>query len=251
MRFEGKVVVVTRGTSGIGRESVIQFASEGAKVVFGGRRQNEGDEIVSEVTKSGGTAVFVKTDVTNEAEVKALVETAVEKFGKLDVAFNNAGVEQIGAVQEFQEEEYRKTFDVNVLGVFLSQKYEIPAMLKSGGGVIVNTSSVLGHVGTPGAAIYTASKHAVEGITRSTALEFAQQGIRVNAVAPGPIETAMIDRFAGESGSEGRKGMESYVPVGRLGMAEEVAKAVLYLASDDASFTTGVSLPVDGAILAG
>lgn len=147
-------------------------------------------------------------------------------------------------------DEYRKVFDVNVLGVFLSQKYEIPAMLKSGGGAVINTSSVAGHIGMAGAGVYIAAKHAVEGVTKTTALELADQGIRVNAVAPGAIETDMIDRFAGEKGSEERKQLASMHPMGRVGNAKEVAAAVLYLASDAASFTTGASLPVDGGYLA-
>ncbi len=250
MSFDGKVALVTGGTSGIGRETAIQFAKAGARVVLAGRRTEAGEAVVNEITAAGGQALFVQTDVTKEDQVKSLVEETVRHFGRLDIAFNNAGIEHGGPVTEFTEEDYRKVFDINVLGVFLSQKYEIPAMLKFGGGVIINTSSTLGHIAVPGAAVYNASKHAVEGITKTTALELAEQGIRVNSVAPGAIATDMIDRFAGEDGTEGRQQLASQHPMGRLGEAKEVAAAVLYLASDAASFTTGISLPVDGGYLA-
>lgn len=250
MSFQGKVVLVTGGTSGIGRETAIQFAKEGAKVVVAGRRTEEGEAVVKEIESAGGKARFVQTDVTKEEQVKHLVDETVRQFGRLDIAFNNAGVEQGAPITEFTEADYRKVFDINVLGVFLSQKYEIPAMLKSGGGSIINTSSILGHIAMPGAAIYNASKHAVEGITKTTALEMAGQGIRVNAVAPGAIATDMIDRFAGEEGTDGRQQLASQHPMGRLGQSKEIAAAVLYLASDAASFTTGISLPVDGGYLA-
>ena len=250
MRFQGKVVLVTGGTSGIGRETAIQFANAGAKVVVAGRRSEEGEAVVKEIEAGGGEARFVQTDVTKESQVKHLVEETVRHFGRLDIAFNNAGVEQTAPIIEFAEADYRKVFDINVLGVFLSQKYEIPAMLNSGGGSIINTSSIVGQIGMPGAGIYIASKHAVEGITKTTALELADQGIRVNAVAPGAIATDMVDRFAGEEGSENRQWLASQHPMGRLGQAKEIAAAVLYLASDAASFTTGISLPVDGGYLA-
>ncbi|MCA9098387.1 MAG: glucose 1-dehydrogenase [Planctomycetaceae bacterium] len=250
MSFENKVVLITGGTSGIGRETAIQFARQGAKVAFAGRRQEEGDAVVREIESQGGAGIFVQTDVTQESQVQRLVDETVQKFGRLDIAFNNAGVEQKAPITEVTESDYRKTFDINVLGVLLSQKYEIPAMLKSGGGVIINTSSIVGHIAMPGAAVYIASKHAVEGITKTAALELAGQGIRVNAVAPGAIATDMIDRFAGEEGSENREWLASQHPMGRLGHAQEIAAAVLYLASDAASFVTGISLPVDGGYLA-
>lgn len=250
MSFHGKVVLVTGGTSGIGRETAIQFAKQGAKVVLAGRRIEEGESVVKEIEAGGAEARFVQTDVTQEDQVKHLVEDTVRHFGRLDIAFNNAGVETGAPITEFAEADYRKVFDINVLGVFLCLKYEIPAMLKTGGGSIINTSSILGQIAMPGAAIYNASKHAVEGITKTTALELAGQGIRVNAVAPGAIATDMIDRFAGEEGTDGRQQLASQHPMGRLGKAEEIAAAVLYLASDAASFTTGISLPVDGGYLA-
>ncbi len=250
MIFNGKVALVTGGTSGIGKETALQFAREGAKVVVAGRRFNEGNAVVAEIKSGGGEAIFVQTDVTKEDQVKHLVDETVRHFGRLDIAFNNAGIEQMGAITEVIEEDYRNVFDINVWGVFLSQKYEIPAMLNSGGGSIINTSSIVGHVAMPGASIYIASKHAVEGITKTTALELAGQGIRVNAVAPGAIATEMIDRFAGEEGSDNRQWLASQHPLGRLGHVREIAAAVLYLASDAASFTTGISLPVDGGYLA-
>lgn len=250
MSFNGKVVLVTGGTSGIGRETAIQFAKQGAKVVVAGRRTEEGNAVVNEIESAGGEAIFIQTDVTKEDQVKHLVEETVRHYGRLDIAFNNAGIEQTAPITEFTEADYRKVFDINVLGVFLSQKYEIPAMLKSGGGSIINTSSIVGQIAMPGAGIYIASKHAVEGITKTTALELAGQGVRVNAVAPGAIATDMIDRFAGEEGSDGRQQLASQHPMGRLGRPNEIAAAVLYLASDAASFTTGISLPVDGGYLA-
>lgn len=250
MGFAGKVALVTGATSGIGRETARQFAAAGAKVVAAGRRQAEGASLVDEIKSAGGEALFVQTDVAQEDQVKRLVDEAVAHYGGLDVAFNNAGVEQGAPLTEFDADEYRRVFDINVLGVFLSLKYEIPAMLAAGKGAIVNTSSILGRIGMPGSGIYIASKHAVEGITKAAAMEYAEAGIRVNAVAPGAIETAMIDRFAGPEGDENREQLARLHPMGRLGLDKEIAAAVLYLCSDEASFTTGVSLAVDGGFLA-
>jgi NAD(P)-dependent dehydrogenase (short-subunit alcohol dehydrogenase family) len=249
-RFTNKVVLVTGGTSGIGKAAAIAFAKEGAKVVLSGRREKEGLAVVEEIKKAGGTAHFVQVDVAKEADVKRLVGETVAKFGRLDVAFNNAGVEWMGALTDATEADYRKLFDINVWGVLASMKHEIPAMLKTGGGAIINTSSVAGHIGLPGASVYIATKHAVEGLTKTAALEYAKQGIRVTAVAPAAIETDMVDRFVGGEGSEQRKGLAGMHPVGRMGKSEEIAEAVLYLASDAAKFTTGISLPVDGGWLA-
>lgn len=250
MSFQDKVVLITGGTSGIGESAAVLFAGHGAKVVVAGRREQLGAAVVQRIKSAGGEATFVKTDVTSEEEVKGLVDQTVEKYGRIDVAFNNAGVEAAGMVTDFSVDDYRKVFDINVLGVFLSMKYEIQQMLQQGGGVIVNTSSILGHVAVPGASIYNASKHAVEGMTKTAALEYAQQGIRINAVAPGATATDMIDRFAGKEGAESREALAAQHPMNRLATSEEIAAAVAYLASDGASFTNGVSLPVDGGYLA-
>jgi NAD(P)-dependent dehydrogenase (short-subunit alcohol dehydrogenase family) len=247
--FQDKVVLVTGGTSGIGRATALAFAKAGAKVVIAGRRESEGQGVVSEIKSVGGKALFVRADVAHEAEVKALVEQTVATYGRLDVAFNNAGVEWLGPLTEASEADYRRTFDTNVWSIITSLKYEVPAMLKNGGGSIINTSSIAGHLGFPGASVYVASKHAVEGITKTAALEFAKQGIRVNAVAPAAIETAMVDRFVGAEGDQ-RAGLASMHPIGRMGRVEEIAGAVLFLASDAASFITGESLKIDGGFTA-
>jgi NAD(P)-dependent dehydrogenase (short-subunit alcohol dehydrogenase family) len=247
--FSGKVVLVTGGTSGIGEATAKAFAKAGASVVVSGRREAEGNKVVEAITKAGGKAHFAKADVAVEADVKNLIAATVAKFGKLDVAFNNAGVETMQPIVEATEQEYRKTFDVNVLGVLLSMKYELPELLKSGGGVIINTSSIAGHKGMAGAGVYVASKHAVEGLTKNAALEYATQNIRVFAVAPAVIDTAMFDRFAGGVESDAGKQMAAMHPVGRAGKPDEVAAAVLFLASDASSFMTGHSLPVDGGWL--
>jgi NAD(P)-dependent dehydrogenase (short-subunit alcohol dehydrogenase family) len=247
--YTGKVALVTGGTSGIGKATAIAFAQAGAKVVLSGRREKEGAAVVAEIERLGGTAAFVRADVAVEADVKAMVDFAVATYGRLDVAFNNAGVEWMGPLDQATEAEYRRVFDINVWGVLSSMRHEIPAMLRTGGGAIVNTSSVAGHIGMAQVSIYIASKHAVEGLTKAVALEFAGQNIRVNAVAPAVIATDMVDRFAGAEG-EMREYLKSLHPVGREGRSEEVAAAVLYLCSDTAQFTTGISLPVDGGFLA-
>jgi NAD(P)-dependent dehydrogenase (short-subunit alcohol dehydrogenase family) len=247
--FSGKVALVTGGTSGIGKTTAIEFARAGAKVVLTGRREKEGAQVVAEIKKLGGDAAFVRADVAKNADVKAMVDFTVDKFGRLDVAFNNAGVEWMGPLDQATEAEYRRVFDINVWGVLNSMRHEIPAMLKTGGGAIVNTSSVAGHVGMGQVSIYIASKHAVEGLTKALALEFAKQNIRISAVAPGAIATEMFDRFAGKH-SEVLDSLSSLIPVGRIGASEEIAAAVLYLCSDNAKFTTGTSLVVDGGFIA-
>jgi NAD(P)-dependent dehydrogenase (short-subunit alcohol dehydrogenase family) len=244
--FSGKVALVTGGTSGIGKTTAIEFARAGAKVVLTGRREKEGAQVVAEIKKLGGEAAFVRADVAKDADVKRMVDFTIEKFGRLDIAFNNAGVEWKGPLNQATEAEYRRIFDVNVWGVLNSMRHEIPVMLKNGGGAIVNTSSVAGHVGLAQVSVYIASKHAVEGLTKSVALEFAKQNIRINAIAPGVIATEMWDRFAGE---EMRDQVTSIIPMARIGASEEIAAAVLYLCSDNAKFTTGTSLVVDGGFI--
>jgi NAD(P)-dependent dehydrogenase (short-subunit alcohol dehydrogenase family) len=246
--FSGKVALVTGGTSGIGKATAIAFAGAGAKVVLTGRREKEGAQVVAEIKKLGGDAAFVRADVAKDADVKGMVDFTVDKYGRLEIAFNNAGVEWKGPLDQATEAEYRRVFDINVWGVLNSMRHEIPVMLKNGGGAIVNTSSVAGHVGFPENSLYIASKHAVEGITKSVALEFAKQNIRVNAVAPGPIVTEMFNRFAADGMADQ---ITLMVPDGRVGASEDVAAAVLYLASDAAKFTIGTSLVVDGGLVAG
>jgi NAD(P)-dependent dehydrogenase (short-subunit alcohol dehydrogenase family) len=248
--FANKVALVTGGTSGIGRSAAIAFAQAGAKVVVAGRRQAEGEETVQAIRSHSGEAIFVTTDVAKAADVQTLVEKVIAQYGRLDIAFNNAGVEQEPTpITDQTEATYDQVMDINVKGVWLSMKHEIPAMLKNGGGAIINTSSIVGLIGAAGPSIYVASKHAVEGLTKSIALEYAKAGIRVNAVSPGPIETAMYERFAQVNPAAGEY-FKSAVPMGRLGQAEEVVNAVLWLASDAASYVTGQSLAVDGGFVA-
>jgi NAD(P)-dependent dehydrogenase (short-subunit alcohol dehydrogenase family) len=240
--YTNKIVLITGGTSGIGKVTAIAFANAGAKVVLTGRREKEGAEVVAEIKKNGGTASFVRADVSKDADIVKAIDFVLATYGRLDVAFNNAGVEMLGPLDQVTEEQYRSTFDINVWGVLNSMKYEIPAMLKGGGGAIVNTSSIAGHIGLAQASIYVATKHAVEGLTKAAAVEFAKQGIRVNAVAPGTIDTEMVARFP----KEAQEWLKSQHPVGRFGTSEDIAAAVLYLASDAAKFTTGAILAVDG-----
>ncbi len=244
------VALITGGTSGIGAAAAKHFAAAGYRVAIAGRRQAEGDAVVAAITKAGGTARFFRTDVTDEAQVKALVDGTVAAFGRIDAAFNNAGVELFQPLTEATVEGYRKVFDANVLGVLLSLKHEVATMLKTGGGAIVNTSSVAGQIGFATAAIYVASKHAVNGLTRTAALEFAKQGIRVNSISPGAIQTEMVDRAFGAGETDGKKFMATLHPIGRIGTADEVAAAVVFLCSKQASFITGQDLAVDGGFVA-
>jgi len=245
--INNKVALVTGGTSGIGEAVALELAKAGAKVVIAGRRENEGQAVVKAIERSVGKALFVKTDVSREADVKALVGKTLATFGRLDFAFNNAGVEGTAGLstEKQTEENYRRTFDINVLGLLLSMKHEIPAILKNGG-AIVNTSSVAGQIGMPGFGVYTASKHAVNGLTRSAALEVAKQGVRVNAVAFGTIQTPMVDRLVGEAKTDNaqRDWLTGLHPVGRVGTAEEAAQAVIALLENP--FITGSILAVDG-----
>jgi NAD(P)-dependent dehydrogenase (short-subunit alcohol dehydrogenase family) len=239
------VVLITGGLSGIGRAAAIAFARKGAKVVVAGRRDDAGMALVKELRSLGSEAEFINADVRKEDEVRAMVDRTVARFGRLDVAVNNAGTEgRVGPITDQTAESYAATFDTNVLGVVLSMKHEVRAMQAQGRGNIINISSTYGHEGAAGASIYVGAKHAVEGITKSVALELAKSGIRVNAVAPGPTDTGMLTRFTGTP--ENKAALVTTVPMGRLGLAEELANAIVFVASDEASFITGHVLNVDG-----
>jgi NAD(P)-dependent dehydrogenase (short-subunit alcohol dehydrogenase family) len=247
---EGKVALVTGGGSGIGRATALAFAREGAQVVIGNRNVQRGEETVSMIRKAGGTASFQRTDVLVAAEIEALVDHAVKTYGGLDLAFNNAGIEgDVAPLAEQTEANYDAVMDVNVKGVWLSMKYEIPKMLERGGGAIVNCSSVAGLIGFPSMSIYIASKHAVIGLTKTAALEYSAQGIRINAVNPAVIDTEMVDRLADGMNMK-KDDLTTLHPIGRIGRVGEVAEAVLWLSSSKASFVTGHSLVVDGGFTA-
>ena len=247
--LSGKVAIVTGGSSGIGKATAIAFAREGAKVVVASRREKEGQETVKQVQSAGSEGFFIKTDVSKETDVSAMVEKTIATYGHLDYAFNNAGIEQIPTpLVEQTEETFDQVMDINVKGVWLCMKHQIPQMLVNGGGVIVNMSSIAGMIGASGLPIYVASKHAVLGLTKSVALEYAKEGIRINAVCPGMIETDLLDRaFANQEVKERLIAMH---PIGRVGKPEEIAEAVVWLCSDKASFVTGQSLPLDGGYVA-
>jgi NAD(P)-dependent dehydrogenase (short-subunit alcohol dehydrogenase family) len=251
LELEGKVGLVTGGTSGIGRETAVLFAKAGARVVVAGRREPEGEETVKLIRAVGGDALFVKTDVSKASGVDALIQKAVEKFGRLDIAFNNAGIEGVWApIVRQSEEDWDRIIAINLKGVWLCLKYEIQQMLKQGGGgTIVNMSSITGLVGAVGAAAYSASKHGVMGLTQTAALENAKRGIRINAVCPGFTETPMADRIFRVPGLH--KYVVSCQPIGRLGRSAEIAEAVVWMCSERASFMTGQSLVLDGGFLAG
>ena len=248
--FDGKVALVTGGGVGIGRATALAFAREGAKVVIGNRNVASGDEVVKAIQAAGGEASFLRTDVESEGDIKALVDHAVSTYGRLDVAFNNAGIEGLVApLVDQTDDNFRSVMNINVRGVWLSMKYQIPEMLKTGGGAIVNNSSVAGLIGFGGIGIYSASKHAVMGLTKVAALEYSAQGVRVNAVNPGVIDTSMVDRLADSLQTE-KESLGSLHPIGRIGYPDEVANAVLWLCSEKASFVTGTAMPVDGGFTA-
>jgi NAD(P)-dependent dehydrogenase (short-subunit alcohol dehydrogenase family) len=243
--MNGQVVLITGALTGIGRAAAVAFAKKGAKVVVAGRRDEVGQALAKELRSLGSEAEFISADVRKEEDVCALVDKTVEQFGRLDVAVNNAGTEgKPGSITEQTAESYAATFDTNVLGVILSMKHEVRAMQRQGGGSIINISSTYGHEGAAEASVYVGSKHAVEGITKSVALELAKSGIRVNAVAPGPTDTGMLTRFTGTP--ENKAALVTTVPMARLGLSEELANAIVFIASDEASYITGHVLNVDG-----
>ena len=244
-----KVAIVTGGSSGIGRATALALAKLGVKVVVAARRSKEGEETVRLIKEAGSDGIFVKTDVANEDEIKSLIEKTINKYDRLDYAVNNAGVgEKMRSLTDQTTDTFDQIMNVNVKGVWLSMKYEIPEMIRSGGGAIVNMSSGAGVVGFPQMAIYIASKHAVLGLTKSAALEYAKSGIRINAVAPGGVETEMLDQTVGEN-HQFLETFKSMHPIGRIGNPEEIANAVVWLLSDKASFVLGHTLLVDGGIV--
>jgi NAD(P)-dependent dehydrogenase (short-subunit alcohol dehydrogenase family) len=244
------VVLITGALTGIGRATAVAFAKEGARIVVAGRRDAEGKALEAELRGLGAEASFIKADVRHDDEVRDLVDQTVARFGRLDAAVNTAGTEgKLGPVTEQTAETYAATFDTNVLGTLLSLKHELRVMQAQGRGSIVNISSTYGHEGAAGASVYAASKHAVEGMTKSAALEAAGFGVRVNAVAPGPTDTGMLTRFTGTA--ERKAAMTKGVPLGRLGEPAEIARAAVFLASDHASFVTGQILAADGGKSAG
>jgi len=244
-------VLVTGALTGIGRATVLAFAQEGARVVVSGRHNDEGQKLAAELRRLGTEAEFVRTDVRHEEEVKDLVDKTIARFGRLDIAVNNAGtVGNPGSAADVTIEAYQSIFDTNVLGVLLCMKYEIRAMLQQGKGSIVNISSAYGKVGGPTAAVYVGSKHAVECITKSAALELATTGVRVNIVGPGPVETRMFNHFA-QTEENKTNFLESQIPNKRIGTPEEIANAIVFISSDKASYIIGASLAVDGGMIAG
>ncbi len=243
------VVLITGALTGIGRAAATIFAQQGARVVVSGRRDKEGQALAAELQALGAEAIFVRTDVRNDDDVRKLVDQTINRFGRLDIAVNNAGTEgSPGPVTEQTAGSYAATFNTNVLGTLLSMKHELRAMLPRGSGSIVNVSSAYGSVGAAGASVYVASKHAVEGLTKSAALEVAGTGVRVNVVAPGTTDTGMLTRFTNTN--ENKAALVSTVPFKRLATPEEIAHVIAFVASANASYMTGASIPVDGGMIA-
>ena len=243
--MSNSVVLITGALTGIGRAAAVAFAKHGAKVVVAGRHDEAGNALAKELRSLGTEAEFINADVRKEEDVRNMVDRTVARFGRLDVAVNNAATEgQVGPITDQTAESFAATFDTNVLGVVLSMKHEVRAMQAQGSGSIINISSTYGHEGAAYASIYVGAKHAVEGITKSVALELAKSGIRVNAVAPGPTDTGMLTRFTGTP--ENKAALVTTVPMARLGLSEELANAIVFIASDEASYITGHVLNVDG-----
>jgi len=244
------VVLITGALTGIGRATALAFAKEGARLVVSGRRDEAGQALAAELRDLGVEAEFVRADVRHDEDVSKLVDRTVARFGRLDVAVNNAGTEgQTGPLTQQTGESYAAIFDTNVLGTLFSLKHELRVMTAQGSGAIVNVSSVAGKTGFPGAGVYVASKHAVEGLTKTAALEGVAAGVRVNAVAPGPIQTDMLERFTGND-ADAKAGFLSLIPAQRAGTVEEIAQTILFLASDKAQYLTGQSITVDGGYMA-
>jgi NAD(P)-dependent dehydrogenase (short-subunit alcohol dehydrogenase family) len=244
------VVLITGALTGIGRATAVAFAKNGARVVASGRREAEGKVLEAELRSLGAEATFIRADVRCEDEVSSLIDRTVARFGRIDAAVNAAGTEgRPGPVTEQTAESYAATFDTNVLGTLLSMKHELRVMQAKGCGSIINISSTYGHEGGAGASVYVGSKHAVEGMTKSAALEAASSGVRINAVAPGPIETGMLNRFTGTA--ERKAALLKTVPLGRVGDPADIARAAVFLASEKASFITGQILTIDGGKTAG
>jgi NAD(P)-dependent dehydrogenase (short-subunit alcohol dehydrogenase family) len=245
LNMSTQIVLITGALTGIGRAAAVAFAKKGANVVVAGRRDEAGKTLVKELRSYGSEAEFINTDVRKEDDVRAMVDKTVAQFGRLDVAVNNAATEgDVGPITDQTAESYAATFDTNVLGVILSMKHEVRVMQAQGSGSIINISSTYGHEGAAGASVYVGSKHAVEGITKSVALETVKSGIRVNAVAPGPIDTGMLTRFTRTP--QNKAALVTTVPMDRLGLPEEIANAIVFVASNEASFITGHVLNVDG-----
>jgi len=251
--MQGKTALITGGSTGIGRSTAMAFARNGAKVVIADINAEQGQETVDIVKKSGGEAAFVKTDVSKDLEVQALIKKTVEIFGRLDYAHNNAGIMYRGSdanTTGCSEKDWDHLMSINLKGVWLCMKYEIPQMIKQGSGAIVNTSSIAGLVALPDSMAYNASKHGVTGLTKAAAIENARKGIRINAVCPAFIKTAMVSKPTGKEDDPLKILLDNNMPLGRMGEPEEVAEAVVWLCSDAASFITGHALPVDGGWVA-
>jgi NAD(P)-dependent dehydrogenase (short-subunit alcohol dehydrogenase family) len=244
------IVLITGALTGIGRATALAFAKEGASIVAAGRRDAEGNALEAELRELGADAAFIRADVRHDDDVRGLIDQIVARFGRIDAAVNAAGTEgRPGPVIDQTAESYAATFDTNVLGTLLSMKHELRVMQPQGHGSIISISSTYGHEGAAGASIYAASKHAVEGLTKSAALEGARSGVRVNAVAPGPTDTGMLNRFTGTA--ERKAALAKSVPLGRVGQPDEIARAVVFLASEKSSFITGQILTADGGKTAG